>query len=214
MEKKTQNSADAGFSAALEHAPMAFAYFDMSDRLRFWNRAYEDLNVQIRPLIKEGACFRDLLFALVRAGQIEIPDGDRKAWIAHRLERRRLGGLDFRNISDGRTFLCQESHDEMGGTLGVWLDVSHLFESDRTGLLDATLGRSYVDFFDPGCQNSVRDNLQTIVGALELLRETERSPGNMLMIDQGIEAAESISLSLDMARSRKGLGAANLNAPR
>lgn len=197
-------SADAGlFSAALDQSPMAFAYFDMSDRLRYWNRAYEDLNFRINDLIRPGAYFPDLLSELVRKGQIDIPDGDAEAWIAHRLEQRRVGGIDFRQISDGRTFLCQERHDEMGGTLGIWIDVSHLFGTDHLGVLEAGIGRPEVDFFDPGCQNSLREHLQTMLSALELLRETDQEPENALLIDQSLEAAEAMGLSLDFIRARR-----------
>ncbi len=198
-------SADTGlFSLALEHSPMAFAYFDMSDRLRYWNRAYEDLNYRIKDLIRPGAYFPNLLSELIRKGQVEIPDGDTQAWIAHRLEQRRIGGIDFREISDGRTFLCQERHDEMGGTLGIWIDVSHLFGADRLGVLKNAVGRPEIDFFDPGCQNSLRENLQTMLSALELLRETEQVPDNALLIDQSLEAAEAMGLSLDFIRARRG----------
>lgn len=198
-------SADTGlFSAALDQSPMAFAYFDMSDRLRYWNRAYENLNYRIRELIRPGAYFPDLLSELVQKGQVDIPDGDTQAWIAHRLEQRRIGGIDFRKVSDGRTFLCQERHDDMGGTLGIWIDVSHLFGTDRLSELEDVVGRPEIDFFDPGCQNSLRENLQTMLSGLELLRETEQTPENALLVDQSLEAAEAMGLSLDFIRARRG----------
>lgn len=197
-------SADSGlFSAALDQSPMAFAYFDMSDRLRYWNRAYENLNYRIKDLIRSGAYFPNLLSELVRKGQVDIPGGDTQAWIKHRLEQRRIGGIDFREISDGRTFLCQERHDEMGGTLGIWIDVSHLFGTDRLDVLKDAVGRPEIDFFDPGCQNSLRENLQTMLSALELLRETEQKPEDALLIDQSLEAAEAMGLSLDFIRARR-----------
>ncbi|MEM7058930.1 MAG: PAS-domain containing protein [Pseudomonadota bacterium] len=204
----------AQLSVALDQSPMAFAYFDMSDRLRYWNRAYEDLNYRIKPRIREGAYFPELLDELVCRGQIDIPDGNSKAWIAHRLEQRRIGGLDFRQLSDGRTFLCQERHDETGGTLGIWIDVTHLFGSDHLGILEAAVGSPQVDFYDPGCQNSMREHLQTILGALELLRATEQCPENALLVDQGLEAAEAMAMALDMARARGGREAAELSYQR
>ncbi len=51
--------------SALDTSPVAFAYFDSGDRLRFWNRAYEDLNFRVQDLIEEGAYIPDLLVELV-----------------------------------------------------------------------------------------------------------------------------------------------------
>lgn len=189
---------------ALDQSQIAFAYFDMSDRLRVWNKAYEDLNYRIKPLVHEGAYFPDLLAELVIKGQIDIPDGQTEAWIEHRLEQRRTGGTDFRKISDGRTFLCQERHDDLGGTFGVWIDMSHLFGTEHRRTLEASMDRPNVDFSDPGYQNGLRENLQTILGALELLRSTDQDPENALLIDQGLQAAETMRASLDQARTRQG----------
>lgn len=186
----------------LDQSPIALSYFDMSDRLRYWNRAYEDLNYRIRPMIREGAYFPDLLTELVDKGQINIPEGEIRTWIDHRLELRRIGGIDFRRISDGRTFLCQERHDETGGILGVWIDVSHLFGTEHMRILETAIERPHADFSDPGYQNTLREHLQTILGALELLRTTDQRPENMLLIDQSLEAAEAMGLSLDHARAR------------
>lgn len=199
-------------SDALDQSPIALAYFDMSDRLRYWNRAYEDLNYRIRPMIRDGAYFPDLLAELVNNGQIDIPRGETRAWIEHRLEQRRIGGIDFRRISDGRTFLCQERHDETGGVLGVWIDVSHLFGTEHMRVLEAAIERPHADFSDPGYQNALRENLQTILGGLELLRATDQRPENALLIDQSLEAAEAMGLSLDQARMRSSVGTPNIKA--
>ena len=61
--------------AAMQASPVAFSYFDPSDRLQLWNAAYEALNFRIGHLIRRGASFPDLLAELVVRGQIAI-DGD------------------------------------------------------------------------------------------------------------------------------------------
>lgn len=189
-------------TAALQRSPVAFAYFDGADRLRFWNQAYVDLNFAIPELIREGAVFADLLAELILRGQIDVPTRDMDAWIAHRVERRRQGGTDIRNLSDGRTFIVEECHDEVGGTLGFWIDVSHLLMGssimgDRQGRQSVSRGLS-----DHGCQNVVRNHLQRVLGALELLKHTGLTTEGHALIDEGVSALGVVRDVLDRQRAR------------
>ena len=80
---------DIALGSAIDQSQIAFAYFDMSDRLRYWNRAYEDLNYRIKPMIQIGACFPDLLEELVQARDRDVLHGD-------------LGGLLTNRVGAGR----------------------------------------------------------------------------------------------------------------
>ena len=105
MKHDTVGSAEArAFNRALAGSSVAYSYFDGSDRLRFWNQAYEALNFRIRSLIREGAFFPDLLAELIVRRQIDI-DGDVQRWIDDRLEARQRGSTFFRTLTYGRVFL-------------------------------------------------------------------------------------------------------------
>lgn len=185
----------------MEESSVAFSYFDSADRLFCWNSAYEDLNYQIRPLIKRGALFSDLLAELILRGQIRMPQGNRNEWIAERLRARRHGVTAFRELADRRTFLAQERKDAAGGTLGVWLDVSDLF---RAGVLkgagDANLCPQS-DLSQPGCQDMMRTKLQTVLMTLEYLSTTPANQPERAVLDDAIAATEAMGACLDLVRA-------------
>ena len=175
------------FQIALHASPVAFAYFDPSDRLRLWNTAYEDLNFRIRPLIVEGAYFPDLLSELVVGGQIQIEEGREQEWIDRRLADRRNGITAMRELTDGRAFLVQERPDEIGGVLGFWLDVTELAQSGALRLSPVAADPSAA--VNKGATGQIRENLQTIVATLGLLK-------------MGVDAAETdLDCALDAARA-------------
>ena len=187
---------------AFDASPVAFAYYDPGDRLRFWNHAYEDLNFAIRPLIREGAYFPDLLTELIVRGQIDIPGGDWTTWLHERVEIRRQGATAFRRLGDGRTFLVQERKDEIGGTLGFWLDITDFVAvgglriegGGRIGGAAPTLG-------DHGLQDMIRTDLQVIMGNLELLRDPEAGEDRGALIDAAFVAGQAIANLLEDARN-------------
>ena len=193
--------------AALDRSPIAYAYFDMSDRLRFWNRAYEDLNFRIRHMICDGVPFSDLLAELVVMGQIDIPQGGQKDWIDHRLERRRQGGTDFRHLSDGRTFLVQERHDELGGTLGFWTDMTHLFLGGAFQKNQAAMAPIPPALCDHGCQNVMREHLQAVLAPLELLQATEYRPEILALVNEALTAVTRMTRVLDRERPDTSISA-------
>ena len=200
MVSETAASCEAQrLQRALDRSPVAYSYFDAGDRLRFWNRAYEDLNFRIQPLIREGAYFPDLLAELVILNQISIA-GDYRIWIDQRLEARKCGSTAFRKLTDGRTFLVQERKDEVGGTLGFWIDISDLF---RTGTLKSSGGSirgGPSGLADPGLQDRIRNDLQAVLGCLELLELMATCADATQLIDNAMAAARSIGALLDRER--------------
>lgn len=183
---------------AMLSSPVAFSYFDPSDRLQLWNEAYANVNFRIRHMIRKGALFPDLLAELVVRGQIAI-EGDKQAWVDSRLRARQLGRTAFRHLTDGRVFLVQERKDEVGGTLGFWVDVSDLF---RTGALHDTskpIAGDRAGLSEPGYQDLIRSQLQTIVGTLELARRAS-VPEILPFVADARLAAETIREVLDICR--------------
>ena len=185
----------------MELSPVAFAYFDASDRLVFWNTAYRELNFRISELVCKGALFADLLAELVLRGQIAVPEGDVQDWIARRLEARRRGGTAFRALNDGRTFLAQERKDELGGTLGFWVDVTDLFAK---GVLKGTpelRPREAARLTDPGIQDRLRSQLQTVFAALEFMALEPQRTSDRAILAAAINSMDEIRACLDMARA-------------
>lgn len=185
---------------ALEDSAVAFSYFDYADHLRFWNKAYVDLNFRIRELIVDGAHFPDLLAELIARGQINLQDTDSETWLHDRLEARRYGSTGFRRLADGRTMLVQERKDTAGGTLGFWLDASDLFRADTESATGLPVDCAATSLADAGRQTLIRDKLQIILGNLEMLRFVPLDSQDTLLIDSAIEAARVVIDTMDLAR--------------
>ena len=179
---------------AMQASPVAFSYFDAQDRLVLWNSAYEALNFRIGHMIRKGAHFPDLLAELVIEGQVDIA-GDVQDWIESRLRSRRMGRTSFRNLSDGRTFLVQERRDEIGGTLGFWIDVSDLVRSGALRSVPTDVAPAELQGPVNNDKNLIRHQLETIVSNLELLRETV-DPAMRPFLSDAITAAATIEASL------------------
>lgn len=185
----------------LEDSAVAFSYFDFADRLRFWNRAYVDMNFRIRDLIVEGAHFSDLLAALVARGQIDLDGIETEAWLRERLTARKYGSTGFRKLSDGRTMLVQERKDTAGGTLGFWLDASDLFHAGSEPREGPPIVGMATPLADAGKQTLIRDKLQIILGNLEMLRLVPLDAEDTTLVDSAIEAARVVVDTMDIARS-------------
>lgn len=185
---------------ALANSPIAFSYFDRTDRLRYWNTAYEDLNFRVRSMIVEGAYFPDLLAELVVRDQIDFSDIDKQSWIDQRLAERNYGATGFRKLTDGRIMLVQERKDAIGGTLGFWLDASDLFYN---GVIDKNLRPvcpQQTALSDAGRQNLIREKLQVVLGSLEILRFSPQHDDDARLIESAIEASRVVVDMMDHAR--------------
>ncbi len=185
---------------AFAASPIAFAYFNAVDRLLMWNAAYEDLNSHIRPLIRRGVHFSDLLADVLLQGQIDLKGQDPEDWLAERLQARRHGTTAFRNLADGRTFLVQERKDAVGGTLGIWIDVTDLFRLEALkGSCSGILGEPG-DLSDHGAQDMIRSHLQVVVANLEMIKIEGETPSASTYIDDALTAATSIRKVMDRHR--------------
>ena len=177
---------------AMAESSVAFSYYDADDRLLFWNAAYEDLNFRIRPLIEKGARFQDLLTEFVARNQVEIR-GDVDAWVASRHEVRRSGATTIRRLTDGRVYLVQERPDDVGGTLGFWVEVTMLF---RSGALRYGSSRDVLideQLLSDGDITALLNRMQTIQGNLELLAMKTGDEDSKAMIADALEAARDVS---------------------
>jgi PAS domain-containing protein len=201
MAKDTLVSTEAqALQAVLAQSPVAFSYFDPADRLKYWNRAYEALNFRIRHLIREGAYFPDLLAELVLSNQVNIPSGQRKQWVAERLEARSAGTTAFRELTNGRTFLVQERRDTVGGILGFWLDVTNLAETGALKMNTDSIQGTETMLSDHGKQQQIRSRLQRILGTLETLEAAPQAAGGRALLADAIAGVGEISRILDRGR--------------
>ncbi len=185
----------------LSGSKIAYSYFDAGDRLVFWNAAYVDLNYRIRSVIQGGAYFPDLLAELIVRDQIDIQDMRVSDWVEERLTARRLGSTAFRRLTDGRVFLVQERRDEVGGTLGFWLDVSDLFECGALPIPELKSRISHDCVQAEATQDLIRNQLQTVQGALELIRMSAEGGDVAILADDGLAAVERLTGVLDSARA-------------
>ncbi|MEO1493809.1 MAG: PAS-domain containing protein [Pseudomonadota bacterium] len=186
-------------NATLNKSEVAFSYFDSADKLLFWNDAYRRLNFRIRDLIRTGVQFQELLAALVAAKQIDIR-GDVDDWLKARLAARKYGHTALRSLTNGRTFLVQERKDEIGGTLGVWVDVTQLASIGSLVCDDQFPPRHSMPMSNVDVQNMLRDKLQTVLMTLEFIDVALVDRELAGPVSEAISAVECITVILDAER--------------
>lgn len=186
---------------AMHRSAVAYAYYDAADRLRSWNPAYEDLNVAIRPLIRENAYFPDLLVALIAANQVDMCGEPKDSWIATRLKQRRYGSTAVRNLNKGRTFLVQERKDDVGGTSAFLFDISEMIRAGARMTAHTTMTGADPPLADPGPQVRIRSQLQTVLGNLELLQLSVTADEPSRLVQEALDAGLAIAAVVDQERS-------------
>jgi len=186
-------------NAALTNSEVAYSYFDSADRLLFWNDAYLRLNFRIQAHIRRGARFSELLAALVAADQISIV-GDVNDWIAARLAARQTGATALRTLTNGKTYIVQERKDEIGGTLGVWVDITHLVSTGSIVGEENLLNGTAPTMSNVDVQDMLRNKLQTVLTTLEFIEVMSGDSEMSAPISEAISAIEYISVILDVER--------------
>lgn len=184
----------------LHNSEVAFSYFDADDRLLYWNDAYLKLNFKIQHLLTTGAYFPDLLTELVMAGQIDLPPHKVESWLSNRLALRREGLCALRRLSDGRIFLVQERKDSAQGTLGFWVDVTHLVDDGTLVPSEDAITRRLTQSLEPDCQHLLRTKLHTVLLTLETLKMAEVETDNAEAIDNALAAVDFMRGILDVER--------------
>jgi len=118
--------------AALDSIPDAIAVFDPEDRFVFTNKAYLEINAEVRKSFKIGSAFEAHLKELLKKGLLPAADGRESAWLKERLERHRnpQGPVDHVR-RDGTILRIAENKLSDGSTAMVMVNVSALRRADK-----------------------------------------------------------------------------------
>ena len=101
--------------------------YDPEDRLRLWNRDFEQLYGPLGPLLQVGLRFEDLLRTAVQQGLVPEARGREEAWIAERLGAHRHPGVPLlRQLPNGRWRRITERFLADGSLLSYSVDVTEL----------------------------------------------------------------------------------------
>ena len=101
---------------------------------------------------------------MIVRGQIAIAEDDYREWTCQRLAARRQGTTSFRSLANGQVYLVQERKDEIGGTLGFWLNVTDLFARGALKVATGGIGGTAPALSDHGLQDLIRTELQVMMG--------------------------------------------------
>ncbi|OYX04737.1 MAG: hybrid sensor histidine kinase/response regulator [Caulobacter vibrioides] len=134
-------AADAALQEAFEAAPEGFALFDADDRCVIWNAFYGDLWARWGVTLAVGASFESLLLAGLAAGRYPEADGDRAAWLAHQLGRRKLDRIEEIRQEFGEYLRFESRRTPAGGLITTCSDLTNL----RRREAQALAARSFLD---------------------------------------------------------------------
>ena len=122
---------------AIRSLQEAFAFFDADDRLVFCNDEYRRLHPLGYSLIKPGVRFEDIIRINVEKGNVADAAGHEEEHIHRRLEQHRNPkGPILRRMTDGRTFIINESRTPDGGTCLTMADVSEVKRAEEMARLN------------------------------------------------------------------------------
>src|SRR5262249_5264779 len=109
-------------SAAIEMLPEAIAIFDAEDRFALWNRGYAELYSV--PAV--GMKFEELVRQMMAHGQHPGAVGREEEWLAERLARHKLPECTHEQpLAGDRWLRVEERRMADGGTIGIWVDITH-----------------------------------------------------------------------------------------
>jgi PAS domain S-box-containing protein len=113
-------------TAAIEAMPDAFVVYDAQDRLVICNRNFRNGMFEgIADMIVPGANFADLMSAALERGLVQVPDGDKDAFLRECIAHHREGKGEWEMVgADGRYVVARERRMSDGGAIGIRTDIT------------------------------------------------------------------------------------------
>ncbi|MCC2664972.1 MAG: hypothetical protein K0S35_2894 [Geminicoccaceae bacterium] len=146
--------AEARLRQAIESVSDGFALWDANDRLVLANQRYRALYPALEGCIRPGVGFAELARRLARSGCLPEAVGREDAWVAERLERKRVrdGEAFERQLADGRWLRVADYRTAEDGLVTLHSDITELKrqaeelraqEAELRGIIDNIPGVVY-----------------------------------------------------------------------
>src|SRR6202166_1124568 len=124
-DKATQ--AQTRLTDSLESISEGFFVFDADDRMVLCNSRYRELYPGLADLMRPGLEFEHLIKTVVERGIVADAVARPQEWVEQRLAlHRNPGGPFLHHQWDGRWIQISERKTQVGGTVGVFTDVTEL----------------------------------------------------------------------------------------
>ena len=197
---------------AIEGMPDGLAFFDAADRLVAWNERYGDVNAELKPHLRPGITFGQLVEAGLSSDTYVEALGRRDEWFAERMATRRQGcSTGEQRIAGDRWLRVQDRRTRAGGTVTVVHDITDL-KRDAIALAEARDAAETATHaksaFLANMSHEIRTPLNGVLGLAQALARTDLTPEQAEMLEliqsSGQTLQTLLSDILDMARVESG----------
>jgi signal transduction histidine kinase/ActR/RegA family two-component response regulator len=182
---------------ALEAMDDGFLLCDAQDRIAAWNARYLGMHPWLKPVLRLGAPFTDLLeMAYRHALAAALTEEERQAWKAQRLARHLSGAVDFeQELSTGEVVRIIERRTPDGGIVSVYRDVTRTERELRRAKQQAEAANEAKSRFLAAMSHEIRTPLNGVLGMNRMLLSSGLNEGQMQQA-RTIEACGRTLLSL------------------
>ncbi len=174
---------------AVESLPDGFVLYDAADRLVIANRRHREIYAESAAAMIPGTRFQDILQYGLDRGQYHDAIGHESAWLAERLERHRNPtGMIEQRLGNGRVLRIIERRIPEGGTVGLRVDVTELYEAREKA---EAANRAKAQFL-ANMSHEIRTPLNGILGMADLLVEGLTDPQKLALADSIRDCGETL----------------------
>jgi signal transduction histidine kinase/NO-binding membrane sensor protein with MHYT domain/ActR/RegA family two-component response regulator len=197
---------------AIEGMPDGLAFFDDEDRLVAWNQRYAEVNPELKPHLRPGITFGQLVEAGLTTDTYVEAFGRRDEWLAERMAARLVGFSTMEQRMAGDIWLrVQDRRTADGGTVTVVNDITDL-KRDAIALAEARdaaeAATQAKSAFLANMSHEIRTPLNGVIGLAQALARTDLTPEQSEMLEliqsSGQTLQTLLSDILDLARVESG----------